>query len=213
MRDLSADHNKARRVFSSGDAAKAATKDAADSTIHVLERARNGDVSAARVLMERALPSVKRWARGRLPGYARGSADTEDVVQDAFLRTFKNLKRFRHHTVGALHAYLRRSVLNRIRDLIRGSKHHAVDIDTVAEPADWNPSPLESVILRERVDVFLAALAKLRPVDRQVVVWRLELGFTPQEIANRLGKSEAAAAMTVSRAMARLAKELRGPVT
>jgi DNA-directed RNA polymerase specialized sigma24 family protein len=47
-----------------------------------------------------------------------------------------------------------------------------------------------------------------RSPNRQVVVWRLELGFTPQEIANRLGKSEGAAAMTVSRAMARLAKEL-----
>ena len=182
--------------------------DAVDSTIHVLERARNGDASAARVLIERALPSVKRWARGRLPAYARGTADTEDIVQDAFLRTFKHLKRFRHHTVGALHAYLRQSVLNRIRDLIRGSRRQPLDITTVEEPADWDPSPLERAILRERVDDFLAALAKLRPTDRQVVVWRLELGFTPQEIANRLGKSEGAAAMTVSRAMARLAKEL-----
>jgi DNA-directed RNA polymerase specialized sigma24 family protein len=44
-----------------------------------------------------------------------------------------------------------------------------------------------------------------------VIVWRLELGYTAQEIAARLGKSEAAAAMTVSRAMARLAKELNLP--
>jgi RNA polymerase sigma-70 factor (ECF subfamily) len=197
MRDLSSDHSTSQKVLSS------------DSTVHVLERARNGDVSAARVLMERALPSVRRWARGRLPRYARGSADTEDIVQDAFLRTFKNLKAFRHHTVGALHAYLRRSVLNRVRDLIRGSRRRPTGLDAIAEPADWRPSPLERVILRERVDDFLAALARLRPVDRQVVVWRLELGFTPQEIANRLGKSEAAAAMTVSRAMARLGKELQ----
>jgi DNA-directed RNA polymerase specialized sigma24 family protein len=52
-------------------------------------------------------------------------------------------------------------------------------------------------------------LTRLRPSDRQVVVWRLELGYSPQEVAARLGKSEAAAAMTVSRAMARLAKELK----
>jgi hypothetical protein len=64
--------------------------------------AQDGDTAAARVLMERALPSVKRWARGRLPRYARSDADTEDVVQDAFLGTFRNLKRFRHYTVGAI---------------------------------------------------------------------------------------------------------------
>ena len=165
-------------------------------------------MAAARDLMERALPSVRRWARGRLPEYARGGADTEDVVQDAFLRTFKQLRRFRHHTVGALHAYLRQSVINRIRDMIRGSRRRAIEFDADADPADWRPSPLERAILRERVEHFLQALTKLRPADRQVVVWRLELGYTPAEIAARLGKSEAAAAMTVSRAMARLDKEL-----
>jgi RNA polymerase sigma-70 factor (ECF subfamily) len=182
-----------------------------DSTLYVLERAQGGDTAAARVLMERALPSVTRWARGRLPRHARGDAETEDVVQDAFLGTFKNFARFRHHTVGGLHAYLRRSVVNRIRDLIRGSKRHALQVDADADPADWLPSPLERAILRERVEHFLQALSRLRPADRQVVVWRLELGYSPREIATRLGKSEPAAAMTVSRAMARLAKELNVP--
>ena len=174
----------------------------------MLARAQGGDVAAARELMERALPSVRRWARGRLPTRARDAVDTEDIVQDAFLRTFKHLQRFRHHTIGALHAYLRRAVLNRIRDVLRGTTRHAVQFDHDADPFDWQPSPLERAILNERVEHFLTALTRLRPSDRQVVVWRLEFGYTPQEIASRLGKSEAAAAMTVSRAMARLAKEL-----
>jgi RNA polymerase sigma factor (sigma-70 family) len=179
-----------------------------DSTLHVLERAQGGDTAAARVLMERALPSVRRWARGRLPKHARGDADTEDVVQDAFLGTFKHFARFRHQTVGGLHTYLRRAVINRIRDLIRRTKRQAIQVEVDADPPDWMPSPLERAILRERVEHFLQALSRLRPADRQVVVWRLELGYSPQEIAARLGKSEAAAAMTISRAMARLAKEL-----
>jgi RNA polymerase sigma factor (sigma-70 family) len=182
-----------------------------DSTLHVLERAQKGDSAAARDLLERALPSIRRWARGRVPHYVRGDANTEDVVQDAFLRTLKGLEEFRHHTVGALHAYLRRAVINRIRDHIRGSRRRAIEFDSAAEPLDWQPSPLERTILRESVEHFLAALARLRPADRQVVIWRLELGYTPQEIATQLGKSEAAAAMTVSRAMARLAREMRVP--
>ena len=56
---------------------------------------------------------------------------------------------------------------------------------------------------------FLEALGRLRPADRQVIVWRIELGYTAEEIATKLGKSKAAAGMTVTRAMARLAKELK----
>ena len=179
-----------------------------DSTLYILERAQQGDRAAAQTLMERALPAVRRWARGKLPSQARGAADTEDIVQDAFVGTLRNLERFRHHTVGALHAYLHRAVINRIRDLVRGAHRQAAKFDATADPPDWQPSPLERAILQERVEHFLAALAKLRPADRQVLVWRLELGYTPHEIATRLGKTEGAAAMTVSRAMARLAKEL-----
>ena len=62
--------------------------------------------------------------------------------------------------------------------------------------------------MAERLDRFLEALRRLRPADRQIVVWRIELGYTAEEIATRLGKSKAAAGMSVSRALARLAKEL-----
>ena len=180
----------------------------ADSTLYVLERAKGGDDRAAQVLIERALPSVRRWAHGRLPRYARSDADTEDVVQDAFLRTLRGIKRFQHRTVGGLQAYLRQAVVNRVRDLIRGSRRRPTEMHIDEEPRDWKPSPLESAILHEQLDRFLEALRKLRPADRQVIIWRIELGYTAEEIAAKLGKSKAAAGMTVTRAMTRLAKEM-----
>ncbi len=180
----------------------------ADSTLHVLERARGGDELATRILIERALPPVRRWARGRLPRYARGGADTEDVVQDVFLRTLRHITRFQHRTVGGLQAYLRQAVLNRIRDLIRGARRHGTGTGDEREPRDWMPSPLEAAVMRQQLDLFLEALGKLRPADRQVIVWRIELGYTAEEIATKLGKSKAAAGMTVTRAMTRLAKEM-----
>jgi RNA polymerase sigma factor (sigma-70 family) len=188
------DHSKADRL--------------SDSTVHVLERAQRGDEWAAKVLIERALPPVRKWARGRLPQYARSSADTEDVVQDAFLNTLRGIKRLQYRTVGGLQAYIRKAVVNRIRDLIRGSKRRGNDVRLDSEPPDWMPSPLEAAIMREKLDGFLEALRRLRPADRQVIVWRIELGYSVAEIATKLGKSQAAAGMTVSRAMTRLAKEL-----
>jgi RNA polymerase sigma-70 factor (ECF subfamily) len=179
-----------------------------NSTLYVLERAQDGDERAVEILIERALPPVRRWARGRLPRYARADANTEDVVQDALLRTLRGIKRFQHRTVGGLQAYLREAVVNRVRDLIRGSRRRGPAVVGLAEPADWRPSPLEEVITRQQLDLFLGALSRLRPADRQVIVWRIELGYTAEEIATKLGKSTAAAGMTVTRAMARLAKEM-----
>jgi DNA-directed RNA polymerase specialized sigma24 family protein len=65
--------------------------------------------------------------------------------------------------------------------------------------------------MHQELSAFLAALQRLRPADRQVIIWRIEIGYSVDEIADRLGKSKAAAAMTVSRAMARLAAELKIP--
>jgi RNA polymerase sigma-70 factor (ECF subfamily) len=193
--------------------ARAATSSIADltcdSTIQVLERAKRGDRSAARVLLERALPPLRRWTRGRLPAYARAGTDTEDVVQDAILGTLKHVERFEHRTVGALQAYLREAVVNRIRDLIRGSRRRGVAVEPAEEELRDNlPSPLEQAIMRERLDEFLAALQRLRPADRQAIVWRVELGYSLDDIARRLGKSKAAAGMTVSRALTRLGNEM-----
>lgn len=179
-----------------------------DSTLHVLERARAGDETAGRILFLRALPSIRRWAHGRLPRYARTSDDTEDVVQHAFVNTLGQIKRFQHRTVGGLQAYLRQAVINRVRDLIRGSMRRGVQRDDAPELPDWTPSPLEAAIMKQQIDRFLAALARLRPADRQAIVWRIELGYSVEEIAVMLGKSKPAAGMTISRAMARLAKEL-----
>lgn len=186
----------------------ASTDPPSDSTLHILERAQAGDPLAATILIERALPPVRRWAHGRLPRYARGDGDTEDVIQDVFLRTLRGIKRFQHRTVGGLQAYLRQAVVNRIRDLIRGSKRREIDAGMRREARDWKPSPLETAIMGEQLDRFLEALGTLRPADRQVIVWRIELGYTADEIATKLGKSKAAAGMTVTRAMARLAKAL-----
>lgn len=190
-------------------APRAASEDqSCDSTVDILERARRGDRSAALILIERAVPAVRRWARGRLPQSARNDADTEDVVQDAVLRTLKGIAHFQHRTVGGLQAYLRTSVINRIRDLMRASGRRGIVEDLNEEVRDSQPSPLEAAIKREKLDAFLDALQRLKPADRQVIVWRVELGYSVDEIAERLGKSKAAAGMTVTRAMARLGKEL-----
>lgn len=180
-----------------------------DSTLDILERAQRGDRPAAKALVERVAPSIRQWARGRAPRYVRHDANTEDIVQDALLQALKNLEHVHHRTVGGLQAYLRTSVVNRIRDLIRGARRHGTPVELGDALRDETPSPLEQAVMREGLATFLEALQRLKPADRQLIIWRIELGYRIDEIAVRLGKSKAAAGMSVSRALARLAKELR----
>lgn len=180
-----------------------------ESTAQLLERARAGDQAALDILFARYVGPLNRWARGRLPGWARSLADTQDLVQDVLLQTFKHLKTFESHGEGALAAYLRQALLNRLRDEIRRVKRRPpqTTLDTRAE--DLAPSPLEAAVGREGIERYERALAALAADDREAVVARLELGYTYEEIAQMLQKpSPEAARKTVERAIERLVQEL-----
>ena len=180
------------------------------TSLNLLERVRQGDDEALDLLLRRYVPALRRWARGRLPRWARDLGDTEDMVQDTVFKTLQNLKTFEHRHEGALQAYLRQAVMNRIRDEIRriGRRPNVVELDEQA--ADSGISPLEAAIGVEALDRYEAALQRLRPDDREVVVARLEMGYTYGEIAVMVGKpSSDAARVAVSRALIRLAELLR----
>ena len=88
-------------------------------TLDLITRAQAGDALAVESLVERCLPPLRRWARGRLPQYARDLADTQDLVQESVLHALQRLKQFEYRHDGALQAYLRQAVNNRILDEIR----------------------------------------------------------------------------------------------
>ena len=76
-----------------------------EASIELIRLAQNGDAQALERLVRRYLPRLQRWASGRLPGYARGLAETQDIVQDALIGTVRNLPDFRDRGDGALQAY------------------------------------------------------------------------------------------------------------
>jgi RNA polymerase sigma-70 factor (ECF subfamily) len=176
-----------------------------EPTIELVLSARNGDHMALEALLERCLPPLKRWAHGRLPARARGGLDTGDLVQEAAMHVLARLDKFEPRHVGAMQAYLRMSVINRIRDEIRkiGRRPEAVELTT--EPPSDITSPLELVIREEGYERYRGALDKLRPRDREMIVARVEVQWTIQEIAHRFGMpSIDAARVAVSRSLKRL---------
>ena len=181
-----------------------------DSTTTLLERARAGDRAAADELFARCLPPLLRWARGRLPRWARDVADTQDVVQEAVLQTFKHLETFDARGEGALQAYLRQAVINRIRDHVRRVARRPITATLESHPVDDDPSPLERAIGREAVERYEAALARLSETDRQLIVATIELGYGFEQLAEATGRaSPAAARKAARRAVLKLAEEMK----
>lgn len=182
-----------------------------DSTFHLITLARAGDREALERLFARHLRPLQRWATGRLPKWARELADTDDLVQDALVQTFKRIEAFEPRRVGALQAYLRQAVLNRLRDELRrkGRRPQAVELDLTQIAG--GQSPLEEAIGREGVERYERALQRLKPAEREMVIARLEMGYSYEDLAEALGKPTVdAARKAASRALVRLAREMKG---
>ena len=179
-----------------------------ESSFELIRRAQGGDDLALNRLLERYLPRLRRWATGRLPAYARDLGDTNDLIQEAAIGTFRNFERFQQRPEGGgLHGYLRTAVVNRIHDEVRrAGRRPQFDEISTALPAGQT-SPLEHAIGQEALDRYERALAQLGDVEREAVIARIELGFSYDEVAALVGKpSGGAARVAISRALTKLAR-------
>jgi RNA polymerase sigma-70 factor (ECF subfamily) len=143
-----------------------------DSTFELLRRARDGDAEALDRLLRRHVPMLRRWASGRLPRWARDMADTQDLVQDATLQALKHLGTFQPQRDGALQAYLRQAVMNRIRDEIRRAHRRPAPTALDENVARHTRSPLNEdsehgARVRERTMQGLRSPSEYRVRTRQ----------------------------------------------
>ena len=181
-----------------------------EPTIELVVRARDGDRLAIEALLQRSIPGLKRFAHGRLPAAARGTLDTGDLVQETVLHVLRRLDTFEPRHVGAMQAYLRQSVINRIRDEVRRIGRHPAPAELPQDLVSDLPSPLEEAVRTEAYERYRAGLAQLSPRDRQMVVARIEAQWNLSEIAQRFNmRTVDGARMAVTRALRRLTERLK----
>jgi RNA polymerase sigma-70 factor (ECF subfamily) len=180
-----------------------------DDTVELLRRARAGEHDALERLFDHHVPILRRWAAGRMPRWARNADDTWDVVQETVVQTLKHLDTFEPRGVGALQAYLRRAVINRIRNAIRRATIRPQASELPVDIANNDTSALDTVIRQQAKERYDAGLAALEPLERDALLGRIELGLSYSALAQALGKpSPDAARMTVARAMMKLSKAM-----
>jgi RNA polymerase sigma factor (sigma-70 family) len=179
------------------------------TSIELIRLARAGDRSAMNELFERNFPPLRRWAHGRLPRWVRNVAETADLVQDVMLNAFRRLDAVEIRRRGALQAYLRRAIHNRINDEFRsfGRRPHQEELDGTM--SDARPSPLDVTLDAETRALYLEALARLRPADQELIVGRIELGYSYEQLATATTRpGSQAARVAVRRAILRLADQM-----
>jgi len=206
----------AQACRSLGSSAETATGDGTcgsdlESTATLVFRAREGDSQACNRLFERYFRDMTAWAHGRLPRAARDLSQTDDLVQISMLRALEHLEGFEPRYKGSFHAYLRRIVINQVRDEIRRASHRPRLEELSDDLAGGWPSPLEETATRQSLDAYEAALERLPERTREAVALRLELGLGYEEIATRIGSpSPNAARMLITRALVQMAEEMHG---
>jgi len=109
-----------------------------------------------------------------------------------------------------MQAYLRQSVINRIRDEVRRVTRHPAAAPLADDLPSQTTSPLESAIQAESYERYREALGTLKPREREMVVARVEVQWSLAEIAQTFRMpSVDAARMAVGRALRRLSASLR----
>jgi RNA polymerase sigma-70 factor, ECF subfamily len=135
--------------------------------------------------------------------------DARDVVQDAYLRAYKGIRKFREEA--QFSTWLYRITANAASThLTKSGKHRHDELLDEAPLVDERPENqpddrAEGELLRKRVS---AALEKLPPRLRQVVVLRDVYDLPHEQIAEELGITEGAAKVRLHRARRHLREQL-----
>jgi RNA polymerase sigma-70 factor (ECF subfamily) len=170
--------------------------------------AREGDSDAFRGLVERHSRAVYRLAH-RMTGNPQ---DAEDVVQETFLKAYRQLGRFESRA--NFGTWLHRIAVNCSIDLIRGRKHQeaghdAADLDTLDSAAREkdqrvDPSPERLMLSTEVQERVGRAMEGLTDMERAAFVLRHFEGQSIDEIGRALGLKANAAKHSIFRAVRKM---------
>ena len=180
----------------------------------LIATARTGDRGAFGRLYSRYARMVHGIALSRLR-----SQDADDVVQEVFLKVFRNIGSFRGQS--SLKTWIYRITVNEAHNARRWFFRHRraeVELDKTPEDArnlkeiipDRSRSPFDAAFDREQHVMIEAALERINPIFREAVVLRDITDLAYEEIAEVLGVSLGTVKSRILRGREALREELAG---
>lgn len=141
--------------------------------------------------------------------------DAEDLVQETFIKVFRNIKRFynldREEIIGLLVIYTKYTVIDFLRKKQHKFKNVPLQFDEDGEDleiqiADPAPLPDEIVIQNDLIERCAACIDALPESQRAVIMLKYHYGYKDKEIAAVLGISESSVSSRLNRARYTLRK-------
>ena len=180
--------------------------------VELARLARDGDVQAYGELVERYREVAFRTAWL----ITRSSAEAEDAAQEAFVKAFYALGRFRAGE--AFRPWVLRIVSNEAKNRRRSvARRERLTVRLAQDrgSGDAAPSPETAALDRDEAMALTRALEKLREPDRLVIAYRYLFELSEAEMADALGVRPGTVKSRLSRALGRLRAELEtsGEVT
>ena len=171
----------------------------------LVRRARDGDTSAFDELVARHRDVAFRvaWL------VTRNSHEAEDATQEAFVKAYYALPRFRSEA--PFRPWILRIVANEAKNRGRSFRRRealATRAAAQAGHAEVAPSPEAAALAREDREEVLAAVERLREADRLVLAYRFFLDLSEREMAEALGVRPGTVKSRLARAITRLRAEL-----
>jgi RNA polymerase sigma-70 factor, ECF subfamily len=163
-----------------------------------VERAQTGDNEAFSYLLETYQKPVYNLCYRMLGD----PADAEDAAQEAFLRAYKNMRRYDNQR--SFSTWLLSIAAHYCIDQVRRRRYPILSYDEMPQldPSDLGPGPEKAYLISEDQQRVKELLETLQPQDRAAVVLRYWYDFSYEEIADSLS-------LTVSAVKSRLHRSRR----
>jgi RNA polymerase sigma-70 factor, ECF subfamily len=171
----------------------------------LVERAQAGDARARDALLAAIRPGVVRYCRARL-GRVGGAYDqADDVAQEVCLAVVQALPRYRDRG-RPFQAFVFGVAAHKVADVQRAALRGRVraSIDDIPDRADPTPGPEQRALSADLARRLGRLLAHLSEHHRELIVLRVAVGLSAEEVGGVLGMSAAAVRVTQSRVLARL---------
>jgi len=172
----------------------------------LIDRAQAGDVDAYEQLVRRYRDVAVRTAY-----MVAGRADAEDAAQDAFVKAYAALARFRREA--PFRPWLLRIVANEARNRRRSAGRRAalaLRAEASRPPGDAAPSPEGAAVEHDDRRELVEALNEMSEDDRLVIAYRYFLDLPEAEMAEALGVPRGTVKSRLSRALGRLRERMEG---
>ncbi|MFI7428075.1 RNA polymerase sigma factor ShbA [Micromonospora sp. NPDC049836] len=171
----------------------------------LVRRAAAGDPAATEALLTDVRPGLVRYCRARLGRVGGAYTTADDVAQEVCVAVLRALPRYREQGV-PFAAFVYGIAAHKVADAHRAAVRDATVSPTGAplDRPDAAPGPEQQAVSTDLARRLSALLGRLPEVQREIILLRVAVGLSADEVGTIVGMTAAAVRMTQSRALARL---------